>query len=149
VAVGKSLARAVVVGADPQLPGRFPGHARDGLAGCAAEVHAHHLCAGAGDAARAEEVVVKGQPQRQGPGARPDVLAYLGFAAPYAVDGLNTVLGKPGTFAVLAGLTSARAARVRATAGASGYRTDAAYSPPSPSSAAGEPAGRATRSTHA
>jgi hypothetical protein len=46
------------------------------------------------------------------------VLAYLGFAAPYAVDGLNAGLGKPGTFAVLAGvaavvagLTWARAAR--------------------------------------
>ncbi len=30
------------------------------------------------------------------------VLAYLGFGAPYAVDGLNEVFGKPGTFAVLA-----------------------------------------------
>jgi len=30
------------------------------------------------------------------------VLAYLGFCAPYAVDGLNEVFGKPGTFAVLA-----------------------------------------------
>jgi MFS family permease len=46
------------------------------------------------------------------------VLAYLGFAAPYAVDGLNAGLGKPGTFAVLAGvaavvagLTWARAVR--------------------------------------
>jgi MFS family permease len=46
------------------------------------------------------------------------VLAYLGFAAPYAADGLNAALGKPGTFAVfagvaavLAGLTWARAAR--------------------------------------
>jgi hypothetical protein len=46
------------------------------------------------------------------------VLAYLGFAAPYGVDGLNAALGKPGTFAVLAGvaavlagLTWARAAR--------------------------------------
>ena len=46
------------------------------------------------------------------------VLAYLGFAAPYAVAGLNLVLGKPGTFAaaagtaaILAGLTWLRAAR--------------------------------------
>jgi hypothetical protein len=30
------------------------------------------------------------------------VLAYLGFCAPYAMDGLNEVFGKPGTFAVLA-----------------------------------------------
>ena len=30
------------------------------------------------------------------------VLAYLGFSAPYAMDGLNEVFGKPGTFAVLA-----------------------------------------------
>jgi len=49
------------------------------------------------------------------------VLAYLGFAAPYAVAGLNLALGKPGTFAaaavaaaVLAGLTWLRAARERA-----------------------------------
>ena len=46
------------------------------------------------------------------------VLAYLGFAAPYAVDGLNAAVGKPGTFAVLAGVAAvlaglmwARAAR--------------------------------------
>jgi len=65
------------------------------------------------------------------------------------VDGLNTLLGKPGTFAVLAGaaaaltgLTSARAARVRAAAGASEYRTDAAHSPPLPTPSAGEQAGR-------
>ncbi len=31
------------------------------------------------------------------------VLAYLGFAAPYAVAGLNLTLGKPGTFTALAG----------------------------------------------
>jgi hypothetical protein len=31
------------------------------------------------------------------------VLAYLGFAAPYAVAGLNLALGKPGTFAAAAG----------------------------------------------
>jgi len=30
------------------------------------------------------------------------VLAYLGFSVPYAMTGLNEVLGKPGTFAVLA-----------------------------------------------
>ena len=48
------------------------------------------------------------------------VLAYLGFSAPYAVDGLNEVFGKPGTFAVLAvaaavlaGLLAAGAARGR------------------------------------
>jgi Major Facilitator Superfamily len=34
------------------------------------------------------------------------VLAYLGFAAPYAVDGLNAALGKPGTFAVLAAVAA-------------------------------------------
>lgn len=31
------------------------------------------------------------------------VFAYLGFAAPYAVDALNAALGRPGTFAALAG----------------------------------------------
>ena len=31
------------------------------------------------------------------------VLAYLGFAVPYAVAGLNTALGRPGAFAALAG----------------------------------------------
>ncbi len=35
------------------------------------------------------------------------VLAYLGFGAPYAVDGLNLAFGKPGTFAVLAGIAAA------------------------------------------
>ena len=51
------------------------------------------------------------------------VLAYLGFSAPYVVDGLNEVFGKPGTFAVLAvaaavltGLMALGAARGRATA---------------------------------
>jgi MFS family permease len=51
------------------------------------------------------------------------VLAYLGFSAPYVVDGLNEVLGKPGTFAVLAvvaavltGLVALGAARGRPTA---------------------------------
>jgi MFS family permease len=48
------------------------------------------------------------------------VLAYLGFAAPYAVAGLNLGLGQPGTFAaaagaaaVLAGLTWLRGVRGR------------------------------------
>ena len=31
------------------------------------------------------------------------VLAYLGFAAPYAVDALNAAVGRTGTFAALAG----------------------------------------------
>ena len=38
------------------------------------------------------------------------VLAYLGFAAPYAVDGLNLALGKPGTFAAAAGAAALLAA---------------------------------------
>jgi predicted MFS family arabinose efflux permease len=48
------------------------------------------------------------------------VLAYLGFGAPYAVDGLNEVFGKPGTFvalavaaAVLTGLLAASTRRSR------------------------------------
>ena len=51
------------------------------------------------------------------------VLAYLGFSAPYAMDGLNEVVGKPGTFAVLAvaaavltGLLAVGAARSRPAA---------------------------------
>jgi MFS transporter len=77
-----------------------------------------------------------------GPGDRGTVLAayyvvaYLGFAAPYGVDGLNAGLGKPGTFAVLAaiaalvgGLTWLRAARVRPGTSVRGYRTEAASSP--------------------
>jgi len=51
------------------------------------------------------------------------VLAYLGFSAPYVVDGLNEVFGKPGTFAVLAvvaavltGLMALGAARARPAA---------------------------------
>jgi MFS transporter len=51
------------------------------------------------------------------------VLAYLGFSVPYAVDGLNEVFGKPGTFAVLAvaaavltGLLAVGAARGRPAA---------------------------------
>jgi MFS family permease len=63
------------------------------------------------------------------------VLAYLGFAAPYAVDGLNAAIGQPGTFAVLAGIATVLAglmwaptARVRSAAGAPGHRTEATYS---------------------
>jgi hypothetical protein len=80
--------------------------------------------------------------QLAGPGDRGTVLAayyvlaYLGFAAPYGVDGLNAGLGKPGTFAALAGiaalvagLTWLRAVRVRPGASARGYRTEAASSP--------------------
>jgi MFS family permease len=37
-------------------------------------------------------------------------LAYLGFAAPYVVDALNAALGRPGTFAALAGGAAALAA---------------------------------------
>jgi hypothetical protein len=83
--------------------------------------------------------------QLAGPGDRGTVLAayyvlaYLGFAAPYAADGLNAAIGKPGTFAVLAavaavltGLMCLRAARVRATAGPSPSRTKAAYSRTAP-----------------
>jgi hypothetical protein len=80
--------------------------------------------------------------QMAGPGDRGTVLAayyvvaYLGFAAPYGVDGLNPGLGKPGTFAVLAGiaalvggLTWQRAAWVRPGTSVRGYRTEAASSP--------------------
>jgi hypothetical protein len=80
--------------------------------------------------------------QMAGPGDRGTVLAayyvvaYLGFAAPYGVEGLNAGLGKPGTFAVLAGiaalvggLTWRRAARVRPGTSVRGYRTEAASSP--------------------
>jgi hypothetical protein len=38
------------------------------------------------------------------------VLAYLGFAAPYAVAGLNLALGKPGTFTAAAGAAAVLAA---------------------------------------
>jgi hypothetical protein len=51
------------------------------------------------------------------------VLAYLGFCAPYGVDGLNAVFGQAGTFAVLAGaavvltgLLALRATRDRTSA---------------------------------
>jgi MFS family permease len=37
------------------------------------------------------------------------VLAYVGFGAPYAMDGLNAVLGRPGAFAVVAGVAAALA----------------------------------------
>jgi MFS family permease len=63
------------------------------------------------------------------------VLAYLGFAAPYAVDVLNAALGKPGTFAALAGVAAAlaglmwvRAARARATSPADSHTTETAFS---------------------
>ena len=41
------------------------------------------------------------------------VLAYLGFAAPYGVDGLNAALGRPGAFALLAALAAVLAAAMR------------------------------------
>ena len=63
------------------------------------------------------------------------VLAYLGFAAPYAVDGLTGALGRPGTFAALAGAAAAltawmavQAARARPASRPSLSRTDGAYS---------------------
>jgi hypothetical protein len=34
------------------------------------------------------------------------VLTYLGFGVPYAVDALNGPLGRPGTFAALAGIAA-------------------------------------------
>jgi MFS family permease len=77
------------------------------------------------------------------------VLAYLGFGAPYAVDGLNGVLGKPATFAVvaglaavLAGLTWARAVRsAPLTAPVSTERDRLTPAPPA-NPAESEPAGR-------
>jgi MFS family permease len=71
------------------------------------------------------------------------VLAYLGFAAPYAADALNGVLGQAGTFtalaggsAALAGWMSVQAARARtASSGSSG--TTAASSPAPADSARG------------
>jgi hypothetical protein len=80
------------------------------------------------------------------------VLAYLGFAAPYGVDVLNAGLGKPGTFAVLAGaaavltgLMRLRATRVRVAPPSRSDRTGAAYSGTSslttgPNPEPGEPA---------
>ena len=44
------------------------------------------------------------------------VLAYLGFAVPYAAAGLNEVFGKPGTFAVLAVVAAAVTAALAAAA---------------------------------
>ena len=44
------------------------------------------------------------------------VLAYVGFAAPYAADGLNSVFGRPETFGAL-GLLAAAAAVLIAVAG--------------------------------
>jgi len=79
------------------------------------------------------------------------VLAYLGFGAPYAVDGLNPAFGKPGTFAVIAGvaaviagLTWVRAARQAAPPAPAGTERNrlTPAAPPSPSE--GEPAGRRT-----
>jgi Major Facilitator Superfamily len=67
------------------------------------------------------------------------VLAYLGFAAPYAVEGLNLALGKPGTFAaaagtaaVLAGLTWLRSARAARSATAEDATAENAGSPAEP-----------------
>ena len=77
------------------------------------------------------------------------VLAYLGFGAPYAVDGLNAALGKPGAFgvlaglaAVVAGLTWARATRFAPPPAPSGTERNR----PAPAASAlpqqSEPAGR-------
>jgi len=67
------------------------------------------------------------------------VLTYLGFAAPYAVDGLNGALGRPGTFGVLAGGAAVliawaglQAARARTASVLSPSRTERAYSRSSP-----------------
>ena len=76
------------------------------------------------------------------------VLAYLGFGAPYAVDGLNPAFGKPGTFAVLAGiaavvggLTWAQARRSATPAPTGTDRNRLTPAPPT-SPPEGEPAGR-------
>jgi hypothetical protein len=78
--------------------------------------------------------------QLAGPGDRGTVLAvyyvlaYLGFAAPYAVAGLNLALGKPGTFTaaavaatILAGLAARRTGR---PADARAGELDQSSSPP-------------------
>ena len=80
------------------------------------------------------------------------VLAYLGFGAPYAVDGLNQAFGKPGTFAVArrhrgggrradvgAGRTVGDAAR------ALRYRTESAYFRTADQPAGGPAGGRRLR----
>jgi MFS family permease len=63
------------------------------------------------------------------------VLAYLGFAAPYAVDGLTAAFGRAGTFTVLAGGAAllagwmwVQAARVHAASRPPSSRTHAAAS---------------------
>jgi transglutaminase-like putative cysteine protease len=67
--------------------------------------------------------------QLAGPGDRGSVLAayyvlaYLGFAAPYAVDGLNLALGKPGTFAAAAAAAAVLAGLTWVHAAAAGSRT--------------------------
>jgi MFS family permease len=78
------------------------------------------------------------------------VLAYLGFGAPYAVDGLNPVFGKPGTFAVLAGaaavvggLTWARAARSATLPVTPDTERNRLAPVPPANPSEGEPAGRA------
>ena len=63
------------------------------------------------------------------------VLTYIGFAVPYAVDALNGALGRPGTFAALAGgaavltaWTGLQAARARSASRLHLSRTVPAYS---------------------
>jgi MFS family permease len=76
------------------------------------------------------------------------VLAYLGFGAPYAVDGLNPTFGKPGTFAVLAGVAAVVAGLTWAHAGRStppappGTERNRLTAAPPTSPPEGEPAGR-------
>ncbi len=77
------------------------------------------------------------------------VLAYLGFGAPYAVDGLNQAFGKPGTFAVLAGiaavvggLTWARAGRSATPPAPPDTERNRLTPAPPTSPPEGQPAGR-------
>jgi hypothetical protein len=77
------------------------------------------------------------------------VLAYLGFGAPYAVDGLNPTFGQPGTFAVLAGiaavvggLTWAHAGRSATPPAPPGTERNRLTAAPPTSPPEGEPAGR-------
>jgi hypothetical protein len=76
------------------------------------------------------------------------VLAYLGFGAPSAVDGLNPTFGKPGTFAVLAGVAAVVAGLTWAHAGRStppappGTERNRLTAAPPTSPPEGEPAGR-------